>query len=144
MGKFPNEVDNISTKNVSAVQEVNKRFCNLPSAGDNRDSAYHIFSNKKNKKSKRGTKSSVSSSSKPSLSSSSKDAASSSKAKTYTWYTKYHLSKANGHGWHGAPSLRSLTTRSLSLRENGKCRILLDITWIPILRSRASFTRILK
>jgi hypothetical protein len=43
-----------------------------------------------------------------------------------------------------APSLRSFTSRFLRIREKEKSSILTGISWIPILRSRASFTRIPK
>jgi hypothetical protein len=106
MRRFPNEVDNISIKDASSFQEVKNKFVNLHSASGNGDSAHYTFGNKKNKKSKTGTKSSGSSPSKPSPSSYSKDAASSSKAKSYTWCTKHHSSKANGHGWHECSKLK--------------------------------------
>jgi hypothetical protein len=98
--KFPNEVDNISTKDASSFQEVKIKFLNLQSAGGNSDSAHHTFRNKKNKKSKEGTKSSSSSYSKHGPFSYSKDTASSSMAKSCTWCTKHYPSKANGYGWH--------------------------------------------
>jgi hypothetical protein len=43
-----------------------------------------------------------------------------------------------------APSLRSLISRSLSIREKRMSSMLLGITWITILRSKASFTRMPK
>jgi hypothetical protein len=106
MEKFPNKVDNISTKDASSFQEVKTKFLNLYSASNISDSAHHIFVNKKNKQSKKGTKFSGSSSSKPGPSSYSKDPASYSKVKTCTWYTKHHPSKANGHGWHECSKLK--------------------------------------
>jgi hypothetical protein len=84
------------------------KFLNLHSAGGNRDSAPHTFSNKKIKRSHKETKPCGSSSSKPRPSSYSKDATSSSKAKTCTWYTKYHPSKATGHGWYELSKLQEL------------------------------------
>jgi hypothetical protein len=42
------------------------------------------------------------------------------------------------------PSLRSLISWSLRIREKGKSSMLLGITRIPILRSRASFTKMPK
>jgi hypothetical protein len=53
MEKFPNEVDNISTKDASSFEEVKNKFLNLYSAGGNGDSAHHTFGNKKNKSRKR-------------------------------------------------------------------------------------------
>jgi dsDNA-binding SOS-regulon protein len=86
MKKFPNEVNNILTKDASSFQEVKNKFLNLYLAGDNDDLAPHMFGNKKNKKSTKGPKSSSSRSSKPSpSSSSSNDTTASSKSKTYTW-----------------------------------------------------------
>jgi hypothetical protein len=43
MEKFPNEVDNISTKDASSFQEVKNKFLNLHSASGNGDSAHHTF-----------------------------------------------------------------------------------------------------
>jgi hypothetical protein len=105
MEKFPNEVDNILTKDAFSFQEVNNKFLNVYSAGGNVDLAHHTFGNKKTKKSKTGTKSSGSSSSKPGPSSYFKDAASSSQAKPCTWCTKHYLSKANRHHWHECSKL---------------------------------------
>jgi hypothetical protein len=53
MERFPNEVDNILTKDVSSFQEVKNKFLNLHSASGNDDSAQYTFSNKKNKSRKR-------------------------------------------------------------------------------------------
>jgi hypothetical protein len=106
MEKFPNEVDNLSTKDTSSFEEVKNKFLNLYLAGSNSDSAHHTFNNKKNKKLKKGTKSFGSSSLKPGPSSYSKDAASSSKVKTCTWCTKHYSSKANGHGWDECSKLK--------------------------------------
>jgi hypothetical protein len=118
--KFPNEVDNISTKDASSFQEVKNKFLNLHSPSDNGDSAHHIFGNKKNKKSKMGTKSTDSSSSIPSPSSYSKTTASSSKAKTCTWCTKQHLSKGNSHGWHECSKLKKFNKSVPKDKEKGK------------------------
>jgi hypothetical protein len=52
--RFPNEVDNISTKDATSFQEVKNKFVHLYSAGGNGDSARHKFGNKKkNKRPKR-------------------------------------------------------------------------------------------
>jgi hypothetical protein len=118
--KFPNQVNNLSSKDASSFQEVKNTFLNLCSASGNGNLAYHIFGNKKNKKSKKGTKSSGSSSSKPSPSSYSKDATSSSKAKTCTWYTKYYPSKANGHGWHKCSKLKKFNKLVPKVKGKGK------------------------
>jgi hypothetical protein len=106
MDKFPNEVDNIMTKDASSFQEVKNKFLHLHSASGSGDSAHHIFGNIKNKQLIQGTNSSGSRCSKPGLSSYSKDTASSSKAKTCTWCTKYHLSKAIGHHFHECSKLK--------------------------------------
>jgi hypothetical protein len=120
METFPNEVDNISTKDTSSFQEVKNKFLNLHSASNNSDLAHHTFGNKKNQKSKKGTKCSGSSSSKPGPSSYSKDTVSSSKAKTCTWCTKYHSSKANGHGWHECSKLKEFNKSVPKDKGNGK------------------------
>jgi hypothetical protein len=104
MERFPNEVDNISTKDVSSLQEVKNKFLNLHTASGNRDSARYTFCNKNNTKSKKGTKSSGSRSFKPGPSSNSMDTTSSSMAKTSTWCTKYPI--ANGYDWHECSKLK--------------------------------------
>jgi hypothetical protein len=118
--KFPNVVDNILTKDVSSFQEIKNKFINLYSAGGNGDSAHHTFSNKNNQKSKKGTKSSGSSSSKPGPSAYSKDTTSSSTAKTCTWSTKHHPSKANSHGWHECSKLKEFNKSVPKDTEQGK------------------------
>jgi hypothetical protein len=45
--KFPNKVNNISTKDASSFQEVKKKFLNLHSASGKGESAHHMFGNKK-------------------------------------------------------------------------------------------------
>jgi hypothetical protein len=120
MEKFSNEVDNISTKDASSFQEVKNIFLNLHSAGGNGDLAHHTFVNQKNKKSKQGTKSSGSSSSKPGPFSYSKDDVCSSQAKTCTWYTKPHPSKANGYGWHECSKLKKFNKSVSKDRGKGK------------------------
>jgi hypothetical protein len=80
--KFPNEVDNISSKDASSFQEVKNKFLNLYSASSNGDLAHYTFGNKKNKKSKKGTTTYMSSSAKLPLSFSTNIA--STKAKTCT------------------------------------------------------------
>jgi hypothetical protein len=120
MEKFPNKVNNISTKDASSFQGVKNKFLNLHSASGNGDSAHHIFSNKKNKMSIKRTKSFGSSSSKPGLSSSFTDATASSKAKTCTLYTKYHSSKANRHGWPECSKLREFNKLVFKDKGNGK------------------------
>jgi hypothetical protein len=144
MEKFPNEVDNISTKDASSFQEVKNKFLNLHLAGGNGDSAHHTFGNKKNKKSKKGTKSSGSSSSKPGPSSSPRTPPPPQRQRLALGILNTILLKPTDMVGMSAPSLRSLISRSLRIREKGKSSILLGITQIPILRSRASFTRMLK
>jgi hypothetical protein len=104
MEKFLNKVDNILTKDTSSFQEVKNKFLNLYLAGLNGDFAHHTFGNKKNTKSIKRTKFSSSSPSKPPPSYS-KDVTS-TKMKTYTWYIKYHILKANAHGWHKCSKLK--------------------------------------
>jgi hypothetical protein len=106
MEKFPNEVDNILTKDASSFQEVKNQFLNLYLASSNGDTAHHTFGNTKPNKSKKGPKSSGSSSFKPGHSSYSKDAISSSMAKTCTWCFKYNRSNAHGHSWHEYSKLK--------------------------------------
>jgi hypothetical protein len=106
MEKSLNEVHNISTKDASSFQEVKNKLLNLHLGSRNGDSDHHTFTNKKNQKSTKGTKSSPSSTSQPGPSSYCEDAATSSKTKTFTWCTKPHPSKANGHGWHERSKLK--------------------------------------
>jgi hypothetical protein len=120
MERFPNEVDNISTKNTSSFQEVKNKFLHLHSAGGNGDSAHHMFANKKNTNSKQGTKSSGSSSSKPGPSPYFQDVASSSKAKTSIWCTKRHSSNINGHSWDECFKLKELNKSVPRDKKNGK------------------------
>jgi hypothetical protein len=103
MEKFPNEVDNISTKDASSFQEVKNKFFNLPSAGGNSDSAHHTFSKKKNTKLKKGTKSSGLACSKPPFSFSMDIA--STKVETCMSYTKYYLLTANSYSWYKCSKL---------------------------------------
>jgi hypothetical protein len=144
MERFPNEVDNILTKDVSSFQEVKNKFLNLHSASGNDDSAQYTFSNKKNKKSKKGAKFSDSSSSNPVRLPPLQTPPPPHRRSLALGILNTILLKAMAIVGMSAPSLRSLISRSLRIREMAKSSMLLYITRIIILRSRASFTRMPK
>jgi hypothetical protein len=89
LDRYPNEVDNLSTTDVSTFQEVKNKFLNLHSATTSSESALNtVGGNKKrnfptNKKSK---------ATKPSPSSSSAPTPKSKAQLTCTWYLKHHPS----------------------------------------------------
>jgi hypothetical protein len=116
--KFPNEVDNILTKDMSSFHEVKNKFLQLHLANSNGDSAHHMFSNKKIKNLKNGSKSSGLGSSKlpPSIS---KDFIS-TKARTYTRYPNHHPSTANSYGEYECSKLKELNKSGS--KEKGKGR----------------------
>jgi hypothetical protein len=144
MEKFPNEVDNISTKDASSFQEVKNKFLNLHSASSNGDSAHHTFSNKKNKNSKREPNPLVPALPNPVPPPTPRTPPPPQRQRLALGILNTILLKPTVMVGMSAPSLRSLISWSLRIREKGKSSMLPGITRIPILRSRASFTRMPK
>jgi hypothetical protein len=95
LDRYPNQVDNISTKDVLTFQEVKNKFLNLYSTTTSSESALNTAGGNMKRNFPKNKKSKVT---KPSPSSSSAPAPKSKSQLTCTWYLKYDLSRANGHG----------------------------------------------
>jgi hypothetical protein len=119
LDRYPNELDNISTNDVSTFQEVKNKFLNLHSATTSSESALITAGGNKKRNFPTNKKSKAT---KPSPSSSSAPAPKSKAQLICTWCLKHHLSRANGHGWNDCSKLKDFTKILLrpTRREKGR------------------------
>jgi hypothetical protein len=144
MEHFPNEVNHISPKNAASIQEVKNKFLNLHSASGNNDSGHHMVGNKKNENSKMITNSTGSSSSNLVPPPTPRTPPPPHRQRLAPRILNTILRKRTNMVGMSAPSVRTLTSRSLRIREQGRRSTVPGITRITILRSRASFTKMPK